>query len=168
MMMIFNDYELLKNEFNIIPIKTNIDLILSNNYFDCRFINNIYNTDIKLIYYLINNFYKLLESNNQSIIQTQMAYFIISIIQYTSNSYLKSYNISDIRKYDLLITKEPAIISDSIRIVGLYQELLKNEEIDDEKIKDKNEQAQEEFDALDIDDYEIDDDIDNSMEALDT
>ena len=46
---------------------------------------------------------------------------------------------------------------------------MNNKEIDDkkEKEKDSNYDAQQAFESMDIDDYEINDDIDESMEALD-
>jgi hypothetical protein len=60
-------------------------------------------------------------------------------------------------------------MDDSLKVTGFYQELLNNKEIEDkkEKEKDDNYDAQQAIESLDIDDYEVDDDIDGTMEALD-
>lgn len=158
---LFDDYNIIKNNLSINTVKNNIDITLSNNnYFNCTFINNMSNTDIKLIYYLIYNFNTILDLNNETAIETELAYFFIKIITYAFNFYYKSYNNSEIRKFDLLLIKEAPIIDDLIK-------LSESQEIDDEKIKEENYTAKEEMTALDIDDYDNDDDIDESMEALD-
>ena len=46
-------------------------------------------------------------------------------------------------------------------------ELLTQQEIDDPDRKEQEYSAKEAFDSMDIDDYEKDDDIDGTMEALD-
>jgi hypothetical protein len=53
--------------------------------------------------------------------------------------------------------------------MGIYNELINenDSEIDKEKLKEQNYDAQEAIDAFDIDDYEVDDDIDGTAEALD-
>ena len=158
---LFDDYNILKNNLNINTVKNNTDLILiNNNYFNCTFINNMSNTDIKLIYYLIYNFNNILDFNTEPAIETELAYFFIKIIEYAFNFYYKSYNNSEIRKFDLLLIKEAPIIDDVIKLSD-------NQEIDDEKIKEEQYTANEEMNSLDIDDYDKDDDIDESMEALD-
>ena len=157
----FDEYNIFKNNLNINIFKSNIDInLINNNYFNCTFINKMFNTDIKLIYYLIHNFNKILDINNEPAIETVIAYLIIKLIQYSLNFYYKSYNNSEIRKFDLLLIKEAPIIDDSVRLTD-------NQEIDDEKIKEENYTANEEMNALDIDDYDKDDDIDETMEALD-
>jgi hypothetical protein len=98
-------------------------------------------------------------------IETELAYFIIKLIQYSFNFYYRPYNNSEIRKFDLLLVKEAPVIDDSIHLTGVS--LSNNQEIDDEKIKEENYTANEEMNALDIDDYDKDDDIDETMEALD-
>ena len=166
MTKVFDEYNILKNNLNINIIKTKFDIILNNNnYFNCIFINNLFNSDIKLIYYLLFNFNKLLDLNTEPAIETELAYFIIKLIQYSFNFYYRPYNNSEIRKFDLLLVKEAPVIDDSIHLTGVS--LSNNQEIDDEKIKEENYTANEEMNALDIDDYDKDDDIDETMEALD-
>ena len=56
-----------------------------------------------------------------------------------------------------------------MKVVGLYQELLTTKEVDTKKEedKDKNYDAQQATESLDVDDYEVNDDFDESMEAFD-
>lgn len=53
-----------------------------------------------------------------------------------------------------------------MQVVGNYQELLTQQEIDDPNIAEEKYSNLEAFDALDIDDYDVDDDIDNRLETL--
>ena len=50
--------------------------LLNENYIDCKFLNNIYNTDTKLIYYIIMNLNRLLDYNKQI---EQQLYFNFNI-----------------------------------------------------------------------------------------
>ena len=53
------------------------------------------------------------------------------------------------------------------REVDYFQELLTQDEIDDQDRKEEEYSMNEEMNSLDIDDYDQDDDIDYSAEALD-
>jgi hypothetical protein len=72
-----------------------------------------------------------------------------------------------VRRFDFLLINETPYIDETLKIVGHYQELLTQQEIDDPEKKDEQYSAQEAFDSLDIDDYEQDDDVDGAAEALD-
>jgi hypothetical protein len=91
------------------------------------------------------------------------------MIKYSFNQYFRPYSNTQVRKFDYILINETPYIDENLKVVGFYQELLNNKEIDDkkEKEKDSNYDAQQAFESMDIDDYEINDDIDESMEALD-
>ena len=57
--------------------------------------------------------------------------------------------------------------NETLKVVGHYQELLTQQEIDDPTVKDEKYSADEANNSLDIDDYEQNDDIDETAEALD-
>jgi hypothetical protein len=77
------------------------------------------------------------------------------------------YTNLEIRKYDYLLINELPYMDDKAKFVGLYQELVNSQDIDEEKVKQENEDAKEVHDSLDVDDYEVDDDIDGAAEAFD-
>ena len=57
-------------------------------------------------------------------------------------------------------------IDETLRIVGHYQELLTQQEIDDPNKKEESYSTNEELTSLDIDDYDKDDDIDDAAEVF--
>ena len=148
-------------------IPDNINIKLNKNYLDVNLINSLNNSDSKLVFYLIYNFNRLLDYNKQPVIESELAHLIIKIIRYVFNLYYRPYSNYNVRKFDFLLINETPYIDETLKVVGHYQELLTQQEIDDPDKKDQNYTEQEAFDSLDIDDYEHDDDIDGAAEALD-
>ena len=91
------------------------------------------------------------------------------MIKYSFNQYFRPYSNTQVRKFDYILINETPYIDENLKVSGFYQELLNNKEIDDkkEKEKDANYDTQQAFESMDIDDYEINDDVDESMEAFD-
>uniref|UniRef100_A0A6C0DA89 Uncharacterized protein n=1 Tax=viral metagenome TaxID=1070528 RepID=A0A6C0DA89_9ZZZZ len=152
---------------NVKPIYGNINLVYNNQYLDNNILNTSINADTKLIYFLVMNLNRLLDYNTLPAIESELAYLIIRIIEYSFKIYYKEHNYFEIRKFDYLLLSDIPYINETVRLDGFYQELVTSQEIDDEKVKEQNYDAQEAFDSLDIDDYDQDDDIDGNMEALD-
>ena len=127
------------------------------------------NSDSKLIFYLIYSFNRLLDYNEQVGIQSELAYLIIRLIRFSFNQYFRPYSNTSIRKFDFILINETPYIDDNLKVVRFYQELLTNKEAEEKKVQDteKNYDAKQAEDSMDIDDYEINDDFDESMEALD-
>jgi len=148
-------------------IPDNINIELNKNYMNINFINNMNNADSKLLFYYIYNFDRLLSYNTMPVIQSELCYLIIKIIKFSFNSYYRPYSNYMIRKFDYMLINEIPYKDENIKMVGHYMELLSREEIDDPNRKDEKYDEKEARDSLDIDDYEQDDDIDGSMEALD-
>lgn len=153
------------SNLNNINIKLDIEL-LNENYIDCKFLNNVYNTDTKLIYYIIMNLNRLLDYNKQPAIESELCHLIVKIFKSLNKNVLDYTNI-EVRKYDYLLTNEIPYIDDQVKLVGIYQELVNVQDIDEEKVKEQNEDMREEMEAFDVDDYEVDDDIDGAAEAFD-
>jgi hypothetical protein len=110
----------------------------------------------------------LLDYNDaQPVILSELSHLLIKIIRYQFNSYYRPYSNYNIRKFDFLLLNETPYIDETLKTVGHYQELLTKEEIDDPEKKEQEYTNKEESDALDIDDYELDDDIDEAAEAND-
>ena len=153
-------------------IPENFNINLNKNYIDVNIINSLCNSDIKLIYYLINNLNKLLDYNDQPAIESELAHLIIKIIKFLFNMYYRPYYNYHIRKFDYLLLNEAPYIDETLRVVGHYQELLTKQEIDDPENKDVEYTNKEENESLDIDDYGDNEDgqyedIDETIEALD-
>jgi hypothetical protein len=148
-------------------IPENFNIHLNKNYIDVNIINSLGNSDIKLIYYLIDNFNKLLDYNDQPAIESELAHLLVKIIKFLFNMYYRPYFNYNIRKFDYLLLNETPYIDETLKMVGHYQELLTQQEIDDPEKEEEAYSMQEAKDSLDIDDYDQDDDIDGAAEALD-
>jgi hypothetical protein len=162
---IFKNSKYIINLINLKQISLDTDIALNQNYFNNDILNKAINSDTKLIYYIITNFNKLLDYNKQHAIQTELAYLIIRIIEYATELYFKENNIYNIRKFDYLVLYDEPYIDEKIRIDD-NMDLIINDESNDDIKKEENYDAQEAFDSLDIDDYDKDDDIDESTQAL--
>ncbi len=163
---VFKHSKNLCNLINFKKITNEFDIKLNKNYINNSFLNKNQNADSQLIFYIIMNFNRLLDYNPQPAIQSELAYLIIRIIEYNVNSYFKENNY-DIRKFEYLTLGDIPYVNETVHPVGLYQELFAEGELDEAKIKENNYDAKEAKDSLDIDDYEVDDDIDGAAEALD-
>ena len=148
-------------------IPENLNIELNKNYLDITNLNSLSNSDSKLIFYIVYNFNRLLDYNKQPAIESELSHMIIKIIKYLFNLYYKQYSNYNVRKFDFLLINETPYIDETLKIVGHYQELLTQQEIDDPEKKDELYSSQEALDSLDIDDYEQDDDVDGTAEALD-
>ena len=165
---LFNNNDII-NKINIDNNIPNIKLTLSKHYIDLQYIVNLVNTDTKLLFYYIHNLINLLNNNNNNIsTQTELAFLIIKIIKYLFNLYYRPYNNYNIRKFDYQLINDVPFIDESLRIVGNYLELLTVDEINNYNVIEEKYNNNEEKNSLDIDEYEINDDIDESMEALES
>ena len=168
---IFNNYKIILNRFILkynIPININLELKYNFINIDELYLKyKINNSDNLLLYYLFYNFNLLLDDNTESTIQSDLAYLIIKLIKYSFNFYYKPYNNFNIRQFDYFLLNDLSYIEENYIGIGYYQELLTKEEIDDPDKKEQIITDYEELNALDIDDYEVDDDIDGAAEALD-
>ena len=113
------------------------------------------------------NLNRLLDYNNQPAIESELCHLIIKIFKMVNKLLNIDYTSLEIRKYDYLLINELPYMDDKARFVGMYQELTNSQDIDEEKVKQDNEDNKEQIDSLDIDDYEVDEDIDGSAEAFD-
>jgi hypothetical protein len=167
--MVFKHWRLISNNLGLKKTPDNLNLNISKNYLDTYTFLNLNNTDAKLIFYLIFNLSKLLDFNTQVAIRTEIAYMIVKLIRFSFNIYYTPYTDSQIRKFDFVMINETPYIDENLKVVGFYQELLNNKEIDSrvDKEKDTNIDTKEAFESMDVDDYEVNDDIDESMEAYD-
>jgi len=172
---IFKYHDYILNNLFIKKIKNFNKNDIIYNYIDINLINKLNNTDIKLIYYLIYNFNLLLDLNNfknidtksqdsKVPIKTEIVILIITIINYLFNIYYIPYSNYNIRKFDYLLLNQ-IDNDDIIKGSGYYQELLSKNEIDDPNVADELYDAKETFDALDIDDYNDENDPDNDQMA---
>ncbi len=138
---------------------------LNNNYLDVNSINNINNTDNKLLFFLIFNLNRLLDYNN-NVIKFDIATLIVNTIIYSFNLYYCPYNDYNVRKFDYLLVNEQLNIDES-KINGFYNELLSENELNDEErintINEENYDNKEAFESLDVDDYENQDEADDGF-----
>ena len=186
-----NDNIIIEN-IKINPIPNEINFDMAKNYMKNDIINKLNNSDSKLIYYLIKNLNKLIDINSQPAIKSNISYLIIKILKYSFDHYHIPLQNTKLRKFMTIINTNNPDVDNTYMTKGIYQEIFKSQEIDDnntvnqegiynelltndeinsdERIE-RNLDAKEAFDSLDIDDYgsgdERDqDDIDYSAEAF--
>jgi hypothetical protein len=150
---IFKHWKVINNNIGVNAIPENIELNITKNYLDTSNFINMNNSDCKFIFFLIYNFNKLLDFNPQISIQSEICNLIIQMIKYSFNQYFRPYSNTQVRKFDYILINETPYIDENLKVVGFYQELLNNKEIDDkkEKEKDSNYDAQQAFESMDID-----------------
>ena len=126
-------------------IPENINIELNKNYLDVNILNGLSNSDCKLIFYLIFNLNRLLDYNKQPVIESELAHLLIKTIKYLFNLYYKPYTNYNIRQFDYLLLNDNPHIDETLRIVGHYQELLTQQEIDDPNKKEESYSTNEEL-----------------------
>jgi hypothetical protein len=161
---IFKNSKYITNLINLKPVISTFEFKLNQNYFNNNILNKAINSDTKLIYYIISNFNKLLDYNIDHVVHIEIAHLIIRIIEYSNELYFRENNNFNIRKFNYLILYDEPYIDEKIRIDDNLD--LINQDESDEIKKEENYDAKEAFDSLDIDDFDKDDDIDESMQAL--
>jgi len=155
---IFNNFKnILANIHVNNNIPENFNINLNKNYIDVNIINSLCNSDIKLIFYLIENFNKLLDFNTQPAIESEIAHLLVKIIKFSFNIYYRPYFNYNVRKFDFLLLNETPYIDENLKAVGHYQELLTQNEINDPAKKELDYSKQEALDSIDIDDYDTGD-----------
>jgi hypothetical protein len=169
---LFKDWTVITNNIKLHKLPEKIELMLSKDYVDIRPFNSMNNVDCKLIFYLIDNFNKLLEYNNvegNTLQKSELAQLVVKLIQFSFNQHYRYNNDVSTRQFDFYLVNNTASMDVNLQISGYYQELINTSEITDEmKAQEKEDKytAEQENEALDIDDMEDDDDIEESVEAL--
>lgn len=158
---VFKHLIIINNNYNINKIDDSINIKITNNYLNTEFLQNLNNLDSKLLFYLIYNFKRLIEYNEN---KTNIINMVIKLIHFSFNHYYIPYENFQIRKFDSLILKDKPYIDESLRVVGFYQELIDVNTIDEQKTNDILLEAEEERNAYDLDtdgigmgDYDEDD-----------
>nr|QFG74704.1 MAG: hypothetical protein [Megaviridae environmental sample] len=169
---IFSKLNKIITQIRVLPIDKNLDNIkITDNYINTNKLINLDNIDNILIFYLLENFKKLLNFNPKMNVKVNVALLIINLINDNYNNYHIDISDLQIRKFSTLLIKEAPYIDENLRVVGNYQELVNVTEIDEDYNKDIEYNNNEEQNSLDIDDYDEDDlhdDFDPSDEYMDT
>jgi hypothetical protein len=164
---IFSDYGAIRF-INLNKIHGSIKTRLITNYLDSSLFNKMNNTDSKLIYYLIKNFNQILDQNNEIAIQSELCYLIIVIIMTSVDNYFNNYNSLGLRKFDYDLLTDTSY---KHQIPHREQEYFDIDQLTDEQkqeLKETTYDLKEEQTSLDIDEYDVNDDEDETMEALDS
>ena len=163
--IIFKNYKTIINNINIKNNIPNLKIDLIKNNINVKQFKHLNNNDNKLLYYILSNFNKLLDYNKN--MKIELSNLIITIIKYIFDSSHISYFDYNIKQFEILEYMELPDVNDTLYIVGTYNELLNSEEINDpDSIEDKYNE-EEALGSFDIDDYEVNDDIDDRIEVLD-
>jgi hypothetical protein len=121
-------------------------------------LSNIKNNDTLLLYYLIYNFNKILKFNQNNFNKVNIVNFIIEIIHEIHNIHYIPSNNLDIKKFEYIIQSDK-ISDNSIIVQGIYNEIVTEEEYLSEENLEKLYDAEQEQEAVDVDDGEESDDF---------
>jgi len=163
---VFKHYNQIVNKLEMNKVSNNINVKLSDHYIDNSILNQMNNIDSKLLFFIIFNFNRLIDYNTQPAIKSNISLLIIRLIKYSFSEFYYDRTNYLLNRFEFIINFDQSIVDEQLSGVGIYQEVLNQEEIDDPEKKEEEYSVKESFDSLDIDDYEVDDDIDGSMEAL--
>ena len=164
--IVFKNYKIILNNINIKNNIPNIKIDLIKNNISVKQFKNLNNNDNKLLYYILYNFNKLIDYNDKNTM-IELSNLIVIIIKYIFDTNYISYFDYNIKQFEILEYMESPDINDTLQIIGTYNELLNVQEINDPITIEDNYDEEEAITSLDIDDYEVNDDIDDRIEALD-
>ena len=141
---------------NIKPEKITEEIIMEyKDYLQVDIFNKLENKDNLLLFYLIYELNKLIEYNTSKKIQSELVYLIISIIKYLFESYYDLNYSTQVKKFYFLskLIDDDSMVDERVSFVGMYSELLRQEDLENEELKEQIYDNEQESNALDIDDY---------------
>lgn len=173
---VFSDHFIIINnisiDYNIDNINLEYNDDIENKYLSIEQLLVLNNSDNKLIFYLLYNLSLLLDNNMKNTNISELARLIVYMLIYFFNLYNIKYNNYEVRKYNYIINNlSPSDLYENTEtiVIGDYNELVNTKDIVErdvnEETNDNDKINMEE--ALDIDDYEVNDDVDERAEALD-
>lgn len=152
---------------NSLPIEGDF-LFEFEGYFSTNILKKLGNADNKLLFYFIYELNKLVEYNKNKKLQSELSYMIISIVKFLFNTFYKLNYSIDIQKFYVLskLIDDDSMVDERVSFVGMYSELLKQEDLENEELLEKQYDAEQEGNAIDYDDNDSDDDFafDNDIE----
>ena len=136
--------------------------------FDMTIMENMNSIDSKLIFFIIYNFNRLLEYNSKNSQISIINYLIVRLVDMNYQQYYVDINRTDIKRFISYIYRDQPYMDENLRVVGVYNELVDENEEVSEEVRNNIMDNMEADDALDIDDYESDDpEAEGYMESLD-
>lgn len=162
---VFKNHQIIINklEMNKLP---NINFKTKSNFIDNNIINQLNNIDSKLLFFILFNLNRLIDYNKQPVIKSNICLLIIKLLKYLFYQFYVEKSDYLLNRFEFIINFDQPIVDEQLSGIGIYQEVLNQEELDDPDRKEEEYSIKEAFNSLDIDDYEVDNDIDGSMEAL--
>ena len=162
---VFKNHQIIINklEMNKLP---DLNFKTKSNFIDNNIINQLNSIDSKLLFFILFNFDRLIDYNKNAAVKSNICLLIIKLIKYLFYQFYVEKSDYLLNRFELIINFDQPIVDEQLSGVGIYQEVLNKEELDDPERKEEEYSIKESFDSLDIDDYEVDNDIDGSMEAL--
>ena len=157
---IFNNFNFIMDNYTSIDIDTNIiSYELYNNHINSYDIANKA-IDAYLLYYLLHNLNKIFEMNKLII--------TVDILKYIDDMFTKYYIPNDInlKRFIYNINLDPPGSDTRLKTVGIYNELILDDDINIDENNEKLYDINEELNALDIDDYDANDDFDEQAEDV--
>ena len=153
---------------NIPEIKSENIYFNPNPILDLKILEDGNLLDNKLIFFLIYNFNRLISYNTNSQKIPLINYLIVRLIDYNYNQYNIDIQHTEIKRFISYIYTDQPYIDDHLRVIGVYNELVDENDDIDEETKNALLDNIEAEGSLDIDDYESDDpETEGYMEALD-
>jgi hypothetical protein len=136
------------------------NIVFNGNYISTNQITKLGNTDTLIIFYIIKQLEKLLNYNNSKYDLINVATLIISSINYTFTTFYDDNYSLDINKFKILLDSDTSIVDENLHDVGLYNELITTDELEDPDIRENMDENIEINSGMDLDDDAENDDDD--------
>lgn len=131
----------------------------SNNNINVNNIISLNNNDTKIIYYIIKQFERLINYNENKSDKINIALLICNSINILHRFYYINISRIDVKTFQYLLDSETSVIDETTHDVGYYNELVTEEEMENDELKEMVIDNNEMDNAIDMDvEDEFDDD----------
>ena len=157
---VFKNWGKIQEDFFFDSKKINLPNILINgNYVATDQLTKQTNSDVIILFFIIEQLTRLLKYNDSKYEQINIANLIVTLINYSFINYYDQKYSLDINKFKILLESDSSIIDENLHNVGMYNELLTTEELEDPELRENMEENIEMNTSMDLEDgAEYDDD----------
>jgi hypothetical protein len=154
---IFSDWKRITDNIFSESIEKNVDYTIKSKFLDLDIIRELNNNDNLLIYYILKNLSMLIDYND-GMDKTNTGHFIIVLINQIFMEYYIPLNDTNLRKFEYKINSKAIVQDENIHIVGIYNEIVSQEELNSNDTREENYDASQAESSFDVGDYDEDED----------
>jgi len=154
---IFEDLDKITKSIFSKSISKDVEYEINTRFLEVDIVREINNNDNLMTFYIINNLIKLIDYND-GIDKTYISFLIPLLIHNIFEEYYVPLNNTSLRRFEYKVNSKAIVQDENIHVVGIYQELVNEEELNSDTKKESEYDVNEETNALDVDDYDEEED----------